>query len=70
MKKLTICIVQLMMVLTVTAQTYKSVSNISFTSKSDAYAKERLKLDVYYPEGQTDCPVSHTNRQLHARTIR
>lgn len=57
MKKLTICIVQLMMVLTVTAQTYKSMSNISFTSKSDAYAKERLKLDVYYPEDLTDCPV-------------
>lgn len=41
----------------VSAQTYKQVNDISYTSKTDGYAKERLKLDVYYPEGQTDCPV-------------
>lgn len=38
-------------------QTYKQVSDISYTKKTDAYAVERLKLDVYYPEGQKDCPV-------------
>lgn len=39
------------------AQDYKQVNDISFTSKSDAYARERLKLDVYYPEGISNCPV-------------
>ena len=39
------------------AQDYKQVNDISFTSKSDAYACERLKLDVYYPEGISNCPV-------------
>ena len=39
------------------AQTYKTVSDICFTTKTDAYAQERLKLDVYYPEGKQDCPV-------------
>ena len=38
-------------------QTYKQVNDISYTKKTDAYAVERLKLDVYYPEGQKDCPV-------------
>lgn len=38
-------------------QTYKEVRDIPYSSEQDAYAKERCKLDVYYPEGQTDCPV-------------
>ncbi len=41
----------------VTAQTYRQINDISYTVKSDVYAKERLKLDVYYPEGAKDCPV-------------
>jgi acetyl esterase/lipase len=41
----------------VVAQTYKTVSDISYTTKKDSYAVERLKLDVYYPEGAKDCPV-------------
>lgn len=40
-----------------TAQTYNQVNDISYTKKTDAYAVERLKLDVYYPEGLTGCPV-------------
>lgn len=36
---------------------YKQENDISYTAKTDAYALERLKLDVYYPEGQKDCPV-------------
>lgn len=40
-----------------TAQTYNQVNDISYTKKTDAYAVERLKLDVYYPEGMTGCPV-------------
>ena len=41
----------------ISAQTYKQVNDISYTKKTDAYSKERLKLDVYYPEGKKDCPV-------------
>lgn len=36
---------------------YRTVSNLSYTTKTDAYAQERLKLDVYYPENGKDCPV-------------
>ena len=57
MKRLNILSVMLMMVIAINAQTYKTVSNISFTKKTDKYAKERLKLDVYYPESKKDCPV-------------
>ena len=39
------------------AQNYKQANDIGYTVKSDSYALERLKLDVYYPEGGTDCPV-------------
>ena len=39
------------------AQTYRQVNDISYTVKSDAYSLERLKLDVYHPEGITDRPV-------------
>ena len=39
------------------AQNYKQVNDICYTVKTDAYARERLKLDVYYPEGKKDCPV-------------
>ncbi len=35
------------------AQSYKTVSDISYTTKADSYSQERLKLDVYYPEGPT-----------------
>ena len=38
-------------------QSYKQERDISYTKKTDAYAQERLKLDIYYPEGQKDCPV-------------
>ena len=39
------------------AQTYQQVNDISYTTKKDGYAQERLKLDVYYPENLTGCPV-------------
>ena len=39
------------------AQSYKQVNDIGYTQKHDAYSLERLKLDVYHPEGVTDCPV-------------
>ncbi|MBP5276985.1 MAG: alpha/beta hydrolase [Prevotella sp.] len=41
----------------IAAQNYKQINDISYTKKSDAYSQERLKLDVYYPEGLKDCPV-------------
>ena len=40
----------------INAQTYKQVSDISYTTKNDSYAQERLKLDIYYPENQQECP--------------
>ncbi len=39
------------------AQTYRQLNDITYTKKTDTYSKERLKLDVYYPEGMKDCPV-------------
>lgn len=57
MKSFNVLFVMLMMVITISAQTNKTVSDISYTTKTDAYAKERLKLDVYYSESLKDCPV-------------
>jgi len=31
--------------------------DIAYSTKTDAYARERLKLDICYPEGAHDCPV-------------
>lgn len=39
------------------AQSYSQQNDISYTAKTDAYAVERLKLDVYHPEGRTACPI-------------
>ena len=39
------------------AQNYRQLNDISYTAKTDAYAQQRLKLDIYYPEGATDVPV-------------
>ncbi len=36
---------------------YKLQKDVPYTQKTDAYARERLKLDVYYPENAKDCPV-------------
>lgn len=41
----------------VQAQSYQQENDICYTSKTDAYSQERLKLDVYYPQGVSDCPV-------------
>ena len=38
-------------------KTYQWARDISYTSSDDTYARERCKLDVYYPENATDCPV-------------
>lgn len=39
------------------AQSYKTVTDIPYSQKTDDYAKERLKLDIYYREGAKDLPV-------------
>ena len=36
---------------------YQQVNDIPYTESSDAYAKERCKLDIYYPTEQKDAPV-------------
>lgn len=58
MKKRTlISVIALLVWLPLMAQSYKQVSDIRYTEKSDAYAQERLLLDVYYKEGGKDMPV-------------
>ena len=57
MKRQLFIVMMLLVGLVASAQEYKTVTDINFTAKSDAYAQERLKLDVYYPEGAKDCPV-------------
>ncbi len=51
----------LMFVLTMSivmwAQRYQTKADICYTTKTDGYAQERLKLDVYYPQDKKDCPV-------------
>ena len=56
-KRFTILFILCLTSLGLCAQTYKQVNDISYTKKTDAYSKERLKLDIYYPEGKKDCPV-------------
>lgn len=36
---------------------YVTAGDIPYSTKTDEYSKERLKLDIYHPEGLTDCPV-------------
>ena len=56
-KKLSFLLLFCLVSLTISAQTYKQVNDINYTQKTDAYAQERLILDIYYPEGTKDCPV-------------
>ena len=56
-KRLTFLLLFCFVRLGICAQTYKQVNDISYTKKTDAYAQERLKLDIYYPEGTKDNPV-------------
>lgn len=37
--------------------TYHVKENISYSSVDDTYARERCKLDLYYPENLTGCPT-------------
>lgn len=58
MKKKVICLLWTMVcALSLMAQSYKTVSDIAYTAKSDDYSASRLKLDIYYKEKATDLPV-------------
>lgn len=37
--------------------TYRQVDDVPYVTTTDAYRQERCRLDVYYPEGLSDCPV-------------
>lgn len=36
---------------------YRTVEEIPYTRSEDAYARDRCKLDIYYPEQATGCPT-------------
>ena len=55
--KFTVLLILSMFCAVASAQTYRHVNDINYTQKRDAHSIERLKLDVYHPEGKTDCPV-------------
>lgn len=58
MKKLvSILFFSLCCTLMMAQETYKTKKDISYTVKTDSYAKERLKLDIYYPTDKKGCPV-------------
>lgn len=44
-----LCLALALCALPAKAQQYQQVNDIPYTSSSDSYAKERCKLDVYYP---------------------
>ena len=56
-KRLTLMVAALCLTIAGWAVSYKQVNDIRYTVKTDSYAQERLKLDVYYPEDLKDCPV-------------
>jgi acetyl esterase/lipase len=47
----------LLLCTSVTRAQYQQVNDISYTESTDEYAKERCKLDVYYPTNLKDAPV-------------
>ena len=56
-QRLTVLLAMMSLMLAVWAQSYRQINDIPYTTKTDTYAAERLKLDIYFPESQTDCPV-------------
>ena len=57
MRRLYLFLLGCLAAVSIVAQEYRTVKDISYTLKDNVYALERLKLDVYYPEGQKDRPV-------------
>ena len=57
MKRLTLLLALLLTAMAASAQQYLTLTDIPYSKSADAYAKERCKLDVYYPTDLKDCPV-------------
>lgn len=59
MKRYCLLSVMLCCFLSIAAQeiAYRELHDIPYTASKDAYAQQRCKLDVYYPENLTDCPT-------------
>lgn len=57
MKKKLIILLCLLVAIGGQAVTYKLDSDIAYSSKTDPYSRERLKLDVYYPDSAENVPV-------------
>lgn len=57
MKNKTILTFVLLLCTFIAKAQYQQVNDIPYTESTDAYAKERCKLDVYYPTDQKDAPV-------------
>ena len=50
-------IIALLSCTTIARAQYNQVNDIPYREASEGYAKERCKLDVYYPTNETDAPV-------------
>ena len=57
MKQFIIFFLALLLIPTITRAEYKQVNDIPYRETAEGYAKERCKLDVYYPTDQKDAPV-------------
>ena len=56
-KKIIAAAVLVMMVMMSASAQYQTVKDIPYVSGGNQYAKERCKLDVYYPTDKKDVPV-------------
>ena len=58
MKRILLCLSVLICTFTNAQETvYKTIENLTYATSQDAYAQERCKLDIYYPENLKDCPT-------------
>ena len=52
-----LAVIALLVITTIAKAQYEQVNDIPYTESTDAYVKERCKLDVYYPTNVKDAPV-------------
>jgi acetyl esterase/lipase len=57
MMKQFICLLTVVLLSSNVAAEYKTIQDVSYRTTGDAYALERGKLDVYYPEHETGLPT-------------
>ena len=58
MKRILLCLSVLICTFTNAQETvYKTIENLTYATSQDAYAQERCKLDIYYPENLKDSPT-------------